>query len=277
MTTRYWVAKYVADPFRNEPRNVGVFVHHCGSFAAKLVGEREDGVLDNRRLRGLFPQPQVFAQWQKYWRKNLNCGKIEKIVKSATTNFVVVEGGVISDTGNDAIYDVCNFVYNLVVSDDGAAEAFDWPLESAPETDLASDIYSTFLDARVLADAPDIEVSHPVRKNQTIQGKRVKHTPTFSQMNGHLSVFEAIDLGRPKQKLVRERAGWMAYMFTDIKDNLHDAEMYSIIQPNENEEDEAISFARSVLEKSSHVVNWSDKEERQNFLQQRIKVAVSLG
>ena len=54
MTATYWIAKYVEDPFRNEPRNVGVIVLKNGVSVGKFFGERDNGTLDQRKLKAMF-------------------------------------------------------------------------------------------------------------------------------------------------------------------------------------------------------------------------------
>ena len=59
-------------------------------------------------------------------------------------------------------------------------------------------------------------------------------------------MFEYIDLTRPQQKHIRERSGWMGYMFSDIRQADGSAETYSIIRPDKDERD-AANFAKDVL------------------------------
>jgi hypothetical protein len=68
MSTKYWVAKYIEDPMRNETRNVGIFVDHNGIKAARFLGERDDGVFDARKLGSKFIFPNVYIQWRSFWR-----------------------------------------------------------------------------------------------------------------------------------------------------------------------------------------------------------------
>lgn len=136
MTTEYWIAKFVADPFRGETRNVGVFVRHNDCLAAKLIGIRDDGIADNRRIRGIFSQPDIFNQWQSYWQRCTKAQDLDAILKGNTANFFVVEGGSISDTKNDPIGDVCSFLYNLVVSEGGPTAAFELNQETFFDSDI---------------------------------------------------------------------------------------------------------------------------------------------
>lgn len=277
MSTEYWIAKYVADPFRGETKNVGVFVRHNGKLAAKLLGIRDDGVTDNRRIRGLFSEPSVFNQWQEFWQERVAANDLVSVLKGNTTNFFVTEGGSVSDTGADPIDSVCAFLYSLTVSEGGAVEAFEWVNEVSPEMDLLADVSAALEGSAILGGAGEQLIPHPVEKNTSILGRSVTHVPSFSQRNGRLYVMESIDLGMVKQKPIRERAGWMAYMFSDIKGYHPDAVSISIVRPERGESADATRFAWKVLRETSEVVDWSDDGQRTAFLQERARIAVSVG
>jgi len=277
MTTEYWIAKYVSDPFRGETKNVGVFVRHNGQIAAKLIGVRDDGVVDNRRIRGIFSQPTVFNQWQDFWQECIAEQDLQSILNGNTTNFFVIEGGSVSDAGNDPINGICDFLFSLIVSDGGAVEAFEWNNEASYEMDLVADVSSAFEETLILADLTNQNNPHPVEKNQAVPGKSVVHTPSFSQRNGRLYVMESIDLGLSRQKPIRERAGWMAYMFSDIKESHPGTVSISIIRPEQGSGAEATRFARKVLSDTSEIVDWSDQSQRTAFLQERTRIAISFG
>lgn len=117
MSVTYWVAKYVEDPIRNEPRNIGVFVRCKDDVCARFVGERDDGIFDGRRVRWSFLYPQVYSQWRDYWRETLSTKGLEETISVVTPNFYVVHGGEVTDTAADDASEVCNFVYSLLVSE----------------------------------------------------------------------------------------------------------------------------------------------------------------
>jgi hypothetical protein len=114
---------------------------------------------------------------------------------------------------------------------------------------------------------------HPVVTNQNILGKHVTHTPSFSQQNGHLYVFEWINLSSSHINKAKERAGWMAYMFEDIRSINPTAETYSLVRPEKDEGVEQIEYAKTILRGDSKIVNWSDTQERREFLEERVQIA----
>jgi hypothetical protein len=276
MSVHYWIAKNVEDPFRNETRNVGVIARDGRGIAARFVGERDSGELDRRLLGQRFRCPDVYLQWLAYWRAEINHNRPETIVKSATPNYFVTEGGEITDTGSDTVEAVCSFLYSLLISDGPVMQAFELAEEEDVTRGLGSEISHALAELDILSDTPKLVARHPVKRDASIRGKHVFHKPSFSQKNGHLYVYEAIDFTMKRPKLIRERAGWMAYMYTDIKQELPSAETYSIFRPNPEDGSDTIEYAKKMLGGESALVNWGDDNERKQFLNDRQRLATAL-
>jgi hypothetical protein len=274
MSASYWIAKYVDEPFRNEPRNVGVIVEANGAITARFFGEREDGVFDARKIKSKFLYPNVYSQWRDFWRDKIKARDLDSILKGTTVNFYVESGGDVTDTGADNSGEICHFLYTLLVGS-GAIEAFDWKDADDSDVDLAEDITIALKEIDVLATTNELfnQGRHPVVKNRQVNGKHVPHTPSFSQQNGHLYVFEHINLSSSHINKAKERAGWMAYMFEDIKSVNKDAQTYSIVRPEKEGGVEQIEYAKTILRGDSTLVNWLDDNERRKFLQERKQIA----
>ena len=272
MSALFWTAKYIEDPFRNEPRNVGVVVSLNGSIASRFIGERDDGSFDARRLGNKFLYPDVYSQWRQYWRKTLRADKVDEIAKKTTPNFYLERGGDVTDVGGDNASDVCVFLYNLLVGG-GVINAYEWQEEVENDVTLESDIYSALSELNILHSESSLLAQHPVVKGATVVGQHVVHTPSFSQRNGRLYVMEHIDFNSSRLNSTKQRAGWMAYMFSDIKDNDESAVAYSLIRPEERVGAEQIEYAKSVLSGESRLINWSDDNERNQFLNERARIA----
>ena len=270
MSARYWIAKYVEDPFRNEPRNVGVIVFLNEIAVGRFVGERENGSLDARKLKG-FSRPSVYTQWRTYWHRKIRAKDMEALTSSSTANYAVTYGGEVTDTGDDNATTVCRFLYDLLVGG-GPLAAFEWDDEEAG-VGLAEEIIQELDRTAILAKAGQLFARHPVQRNANIIGKSVVHTPSFSQRNGHLTVMEYIDLGVGQINKTKERAGWMAYMFRDIKDLEQDSDAVSLIRPKGDNRSEQIEYARKVLSNGSRIVNWLDDNERSAFMTERRMIA----
>src|SRR5437879_3340679 len=76
------VIRYVPDPVRDEPRNVGVIAWRRGEVAARFVGEDEAGDLDRRSVSPrLIPDRQTYVEWINYWRSQLTAQSVEDPVR----------------------------------------------------------------------------------------------------------------------------------------------------------------------------------------------------
>ena len=133
MPTNYWIAQYVSDPFRREPRNVGVFVEHDGAIGARFLAVDGDQV-DGRKLRGRVEYLDVYKQWIAFWSEEMKHGSLTEILESSGPHYRVVEGGVVDDVGAGEMPDVVDYLYTLLVTERAARE----PLGVQAEDDMTS-------------------------------------------------------------------------------------------------------------------------------------------
>jgi hypothetical protein len=277
MSAHYWIAQYVQDVFRNEPRNVGVFVAVGNDIAAKFFGENEDFAIDGRTLRK-FPHPEAYRQWIKYWRGELTGGRIASLPESSSANFRVLEAGKVVDIGADCARDVATYLYSTLVSDGGIGEAL--ALVGEEEEQLVQ------LDTEVegaLAQAQLMEIAnlapHPIRKNAPVVGRLVpEYKPAFSQRNGLLYVMETVDFTKSKKRISRDHAGWSACMYRDVREVDSTAKAISIIRvTDEDLEVDDVRSGLALLKSEGPVVNWLDQIQRTDFLEERREIAFHLG
>jgi hypothetical protein len=272
MSTIYWLAKYVEEPLRNEPRNVGVIVEKDGVLAARFIGERDDLVFDARKLGAKFSHPNVYTQWRHYWRGQIGKHDLPAVLKASTSNYFVQSGGEVGDAGGDAAAEVCQFLFDLLVGG-GPLDAYHWQTEDETVA-LASEIVGAFDHLGILAHDGQLFTPHPILRERPVTGHHVTHTPSFSQRNGKLYLFDHIDLSGTRPTKINERAGFLGYMFSDIRARESDVEAYSIVRPSDDDDTpDPISYARDVLGSESTIVNWSDDREKQAFLMERRRVA----
>lgn len=271
MPAEYWIAKYVEDPLRNETRNVGIVVRLDGRIDARFVGEREDKTFDGRKIKSKFSYPNVYTQWREYWRKSLDGQDINMIIDTKTVNYFVETGGKVLDVGTDSVEEVTEFLFQLLVGG-GPVEAFQWA-EQDENVSLSTEIAATFEHLLLLAREGDILVRHPIVRDHPISGRHVQHRPSFSQSNGRLQIFEHIDLSVRHQNKIKERAGLLGYMFSDIKLLTPDAETFSIVMPDNDSQAEPLTYAKEVLQSESVIINWLDERERERFLEERRRIA----
>ena len=276
MSARYWVAKYISDVFRDEPRNVGVFVQIGDVISARFLGETDPGIVDRRKLKSV-SYPDVYHQWVTYWRKQISKLSIESVVGANTTSYRVVEGGTVTETGDDSPEQITSYLYALLV-EGGFSEAVAQEEETETErpVDLEIEIVTELKTLRILADGDDLFLPrHPIRRNIIIPGQHYNaHKPALVQENGICYVMEVIDLTSSKKKNSRDRAGWVASMFRDIKLAKDTAQTIGLVRVTEQDrENEYVKNGLSLLSAEASIVNWLETLERQEFLRQRQIIA----
>lgn len=113
---QFLVAKYVPDPLRMEPRNIGVILWHAGTVSARFVGENPHSPDKLHPPRKLFDADSrhAYRQWIKYWRHQLERGCITsqdgrtridrgspdfltELQASSKSQFMLVSGGFLNE------------------------------------------------------------------------------------------------------------------------------------------------------------------------------------
>jgi hypothetical protein len=267
MGARYWIAQHVADVMRNEPRNVGVIVSAHGQVMARFYGEDEDQQVDGRRIKRL-PYPNVYRQWVSYWRKGL--GDVEALKSASKGHYRLAEGGEVTDTAPASISEVSDYLYSVLVSEGGIAEALqDREEAERPGIQLEVEVEQLLRDVVAVAGA-DMLIPHPVERHATVRGKNLSHRPAFSQRNGRIRVMETVDLTTVRKTPSRDHAGAVAYMFRDIRDEIHEQlEALTVVRvTDEDRLNEDVDYALSAIKNESDIVEWFDAVQQNRFLAQ---------
>lgn len=95
MTTRIYAVKYIGDPRRWEPRNIGVFVVNGERGVVRCVGMTGTDTVDRRGIRWTVRDTEAYAEWVKYWVRTIDRGEsgAEEAVKVQPPQFLVAEVG----------------------------------------------------------------------------------------------------------------------------------------------------------------------------------------
>jgi hypothetical protein len=118
MAAKIYVAKYIKDPRRWEPRNIGVFAVDEHGLAGRFIGEKDDGSVDRRSVRQLVENTEVYEQWVKYWRRMLADGAIEEILKTTAPQYWIAESGEVW-MGEETPDDLVDRYYSELVARNG--------------------------------------------------------------------------------------------------------------------------------------------------------------
>lgn len=117
VASRYFIAKYIPDLDRYEPRNVGVILWTPHGIAARFIGENKAGVLDSRHLPSFVGDHYIFREWVVTWRRLVSENGLSNILgpleeldfdsegrirdalanKASKAHWLLAPGGVILD------------------------------------------------------------------------------------------------------------------------------------------------------------------------------------
>ena len=278
-SVQYLIAQHVAVPLRQEAANVGVVVK-CGDIVGcKFIGEDERGKLDGRRLRS-FRFPDVYRQWVKHWREYLDREfSIEDLTEYNTAHYRLVQGGVVTDVGADPLEKVVDYLFRLLVKDDGAAYEDKTSERAMAVPSLKEEIANAFAKHGLLASAAsdrELFSHHAIVENEEISGTSdARYRPQFSQENGSLHLMESFDLTAPSGSL-ESRAGFVAYMYRDIADTRGAVKAFSLVRglaESATQHDTRNSIC--ILKAESEIIDWADSKERNGFLEERLRLAHS--
>jgi hypothetical protein len=276
MSAQYWIAQYVPDVFRNEPRNIGVFVAVGNDRSGRFIGEDDDQIVDGRKLRG-YAYPDVVRQWIAYWRRELINGNIELLPKQKSANFRVIEGGVVEDIGMDGASKVAAYLYAMLISDGGLKEAIlvDAGAAEPQPAQLDTEIASALDNIHILGSDQKDPAPHPVQRQAPVAGRILPlYKPAFVQRNGLLYVMETVDFTKPHKRAARDHAGWSACMYKDVADANPGAVTSTIVRVTEEDQRiEEVAHGLALLRNVGNVVNWLDSQQRDEFVRERREVA----
>jgi hypothetical protein len=115
-TTKYFLAKYIPDMHRFEPRNIGVVIWSPLGIEARFLAENPNrpGDVDGRSIPDWVTSDSAYRQWVRYWRDALSENSIEPLRggelipasspafmdalrETAQGNFMLLESGSVMD------------------------------------------------------------------------------------------------------------------------------------------------------------------------------------
>lgn len=177
MSTRIFVAKYVPDPARWEPRNIGVIVEEGDARLARFVGEKPGGSIDGRQIRFSVGAPaDAYRDWIRYWRRAIDDGS--DLVRSGKRDadfFIAEAGETLMEPPGKSLTERLGEYFARLVQDDSAPQEVE--LKEQVEQFLATtDFVST------------LKVERDVAVPASAKGLSEQLKFPYRFINGHSSV-----------------------------------------------------------------------------------------
>jgi hypothetical protein len=226
---RYFVAKFVPDLRRMEPRNVGVVVWSEGRLAARFAGEKADqpGDVDGRTVPAFVTSLAAYKQWIRYWRKELEKPSVRPLqggepvprtspdfltVLAGTSkgNFHLVDGGILLDPVPDhELPALAEHLYTTLVDEPA-------PLEEPRDSGL-DDRCARLIEETRVHELACFHRNYPVRCSI---GGQVEETFEFSFAYGDgtpARLYQQLPLpGKRNRRALSRNVHHIAWMFEKV-------------------------------------------------------------
>lgn len=284
---RFYIAQHMPDLLRRETRNVGVIVQRGDEVAARFIGESHPGAeIDGRSLKN-FSDPKLYRLWVNHWKKAIRKQDWKsRLLEDDRKTYSFIAGGEVTDTGNDAIEEICNYLFYVLVSEGGLKKALEFAedrqdFEDAEVHPIKREIKDELQALKIMKSNAGNDVRHPVIENlAAIGASNIGHDLSFAQVaeGGAMWTFEPLNLGSPQKKLVKQRAGYIANVFGDLRNAAELKKQYfetAVVVSFDaaDEKQDVVQYALAVVKPHASIVNWNSQQERQDFLRRRIEIA----
>lgn len=271
-TAKFYIAQYIPDPFRKEPTNVGVIAMRDGKAAGKFFAENDKGGIIKANARRRVLHPGIYRQWIDYWKECVRRGEdgIAEALNEPRDNFRLLEGGSVSEIGEDTPNVIASCLYRRIVAEEADAR----PASARLMPRFEKTVYEFFKQYNLLTH--NLGVQNPIVAHQPVTGSVVPHIPSFVQKNGHLIVMQTVYVGKATtRRTIMERAGYTANMFKDIEAVHPGAEAIAImnVDVDIDHSDDVDRLSKVVADAATQVVDWRDEPSRFRFMQDRIRIA----
>lgn len=247
MNVPYLVAKYIADPLRMEPVNIGVIGIFDDAVIAKFIGENERSVnIDLRRARGVVRNTAAYKQWIEYWRYLIHSSTasevVSKIITSSKGNYSVVEGGTLSLPNAVETAEVMDYLFSLLVTEFMPNE------DDITLTERCNEIVKEFhLDRN-----PHFQKNPTVPCNITPDVTEYVQ-PTFAYINGQQIYFQKVALNPSRPEFTQKDLHNAAWIFEKLRHNNPNSQTKALVQIGEK--DDVASFLRVLNTVSSEIID----------------------
>jgi hypothetical protein len=223
--TKYFLAKYIADLHRFEPRNIGVIVWSPTGVEARFLAEfpNRPGEVDGRSIPGFVTSPSAYKQWVRYWRdalsgpsfKPLNGGDvvpssspgfIEALQQTGRGNFVLADAGSVLDVvGEEELPTLADQLFAQLVEANAPEEPRDLDL------DLVCD---ELLERSHLINHKNFYSNYPVRC--AVNGVEEEYVFSHAFANGTLQrLYQRLAIPKGKARL-RKNVHDAAWSFEQV-------------------------------------------------------------
>lgn len=271
-TTNYFLAKYIPDMHRFEPRNIGVIVWSPLGIEARFLAENSQrpGEVDGRSIPGFVTSASAYKQWVRYWREALSSASIrpigggeiipasspaflEALQKTSKGNFVIAEAGrVLDEVGEDELAAVASQLFSQLVLESSLSEE--------PGDRSFDERCDELLAKTQLKTHRHFQDRYPVKC--TVRGVEEEYVFSHALANGTIErLFQRFSIPKKKGQIQKSRDA-MAWTLESLINNqkiTSDQALLIVDETPERQSDTEVEKTLKLLGSLSRVVNIQDE------------------
>ncbi|MFI5644179.1 hypothetical protein [Kitasatospora sp. NPDC051705] len=252
MATNWYLVKYVPDPFRNEPRNIGVVVESSGYGVARFIGQHQDG-LDGRKARGVVRSTKMLRAWLEYIEYHLDSGTFhESVLKSVSRpgqNYrIEPRGSLLTPSEETNLQAVAEDLFRELVG------------EPAPSGVRSIDDLANELLFRKLQVPADRMIERDVSYTVLLHGEPRELDFDYRYQNGRTNLLDKITLSS-QDKLVRQKVNDLLFRIEHAQRDaeIKDPAFVTLYDLGKSERSDSVESHLRAIEQFSHTVNIRDE------------------
>jgi hypothetical protein len=258
MNIPYLVAKYVADPLRMEPINIGVVAFINGRPFSRFMGEEEiSSGLDLRKVRGTVYHTGTYRQWIEYWHYVLSSSGSEEGAKkelkmSSRANYLIADGASLAipqDASETDPAEVLDYLFHLIVTEMPQPDKEELTLSQRCEEIIAE--YSLGANPHFRRD-PVIECSISSEVSEQVR-------PTYAYVNGTRVYFQKVSLNPRRPDVAQKELHNAAWIFDKLRKTYSGSETKALVRITDPHE--VASHLRVLNVVSTEIIDVNNDEQ----------------
>ncbi len=264
MNVQCWIVQFVADPFRQETKNVGFFADVNGEKIPFFIGQKKIGQDVKHFKMGHIesnggPSAKAFSCWIKYWHDCLEHDEWDSILETKTNNFKITKNGTLLFPDDSKADEIISYMYEKLVVSSEKKKTKRTVEQTVDKIFKSNDLLKQDLAKGIL---------YPVTKNRKFHVKDIDYSPTYSQENGVLNIYETFNFGAQRNlKAMKFRSQVTSLSLSNLQSKYEkEVTGYVLAKGLDSIENDHKKECYQTLKKKMEFVNLEDESELDDWL-----------
>lgn len=197
MNVQCWIVQFIADPFRQEPKNIGVFVDINGRKLPFFLGQSNMGdSVSQFKSKAIEandgPPVKAYYCWIDYWHECLAENKWEQILATQANNFKIIDNGTIAFQDDVKDSEILAYTYNRFVDKKSQKR------KQSKSSNIERRVDRIFKSEHLLEKDLSRGILYPVEKQRKFHVKEIDYAPTYSQEHEKINIYEVFNFNMKK-------------------------------------------------------------------------------